>query len=316
MTSGWSRASLVVALAAGAAAAPAGERQRQPPVFGTDLEVVKITVTVQDAKGHPVSDLRAEDFIVHEEGRRQTVQVFARSAGDDAETDRPELLTLDLGLLMDTSESMVKELKLSQEAAVRFLEAVPRARDLLVLFFDHDIQVSRYNSENQQGLFERILSLKGGGNTALYDAIAVYLSRVQDGAGRKVLVVFSDGEDSISEVRLPEVMRMVRSSSVTVYPIAFGSSRGNAAAMAAKAFLMGLAEESGGRVFRPTGSRDLPEIYGKILEELSAQYVLGFVSDDPRRDGKFRKLKVEVKPRGLRVRHRPGYYVPSDAATR
>jgi Ca-activated chloride channel family protein len=309
---------VVAVLVAGASAVEvdAQDRQKQPPVFGADVDVVKLTVTVHDAKGRSVTDLRAEDFVIHENGRAQALQLFARAAAAEDEGGRQDLLALDLGMLMDTSESMLKVLKLSQEAAVRFLEAIPRARDLLVIFFDQDIQVSRYDSEHQQGLFDRILGLKGGGNTALYDAITVYLSRSTDGSGRKVLVLFTDGEDSISEVTLSDVMQLVRSSNVTIYPIAFGGARHTAAAMSAKGFLIGLAEASGGQVFSPTGSKDLPGIYQKILDELSSQYVLGFTSDDARRDGKFRKVKVEVKPHGLRVRHRPGYYAPSDAPAR
>jgi len=75
-------------------------------------------------------------------------------------------------------------MRLTQESAVRFLDSIPRARDLVAIFFDQDIRISRYTSENQQGLFERILEAKGRGNTALYDAISVYLSRVADSSGR------------------------------------------------------------------------------------------------------------------------------------
>ena len=82
----------------------------------------------------------------------------------------------------------------------------------ITIFFDHEIRLSRYDSENQQGLFDRIHAAKGGGDTALYDAIAVYLSRVEGASGRKVLVLFTDGEDSRSELTLPEVMRLLRSS--------------------------------------------------------------------------------------------------------
>ena len=137
-----------------------------------------------------------------------------------------EALALDLGLLLDTSSSMLKELKLSQEAASRFLEAIPRARELYTIFFDEDIRVSRYDSENQQGLFDRIHAAKGGGNTALYDAIAVYFSRVQDGTGRKVLVLFTDGEDTRSALDFTDVVKLVRSGRVTIYAIAFGMHGG------------------------------------------------------------------------------------------
>jgi Ca-activated chloride channel family protein len=208
---------------------------------------------------------------------------------------------------------MLKELKLSQQAAVHFLESIPRARDLVTIFFDDDIRLSRYTSENQQGLFERILEAKGSGNTALYDAISVYLSRVQDAEGRKVLVLFTDGEDTRSALGFGEAMDLVRGSGVVIYPIAFTNAfpQGSTRAVRARAILSQLAEVTGGEVFTPRSFRDLGGIYDKILDQLQAQYVLGFVSDDPKRDERFRKLKVEVTGKGRRVRHRAGYYTPS-----
>jgi len=275
------------------------------PVFPADLSAVNVTVAVRDERGRLVSDLSREDFVVREEGRPQEVQLFARAF----EPGQDETLALDLGLLLDTSESMLQELRLSQEAAVRFLDAIPRARELFTVFFSDDIHLSRYDSENQQGLIERILDAKGGGNTALYDAIAVYLSRVQGSPGRKVLVLFTDGEDSDSRLTMSEILDLVRSSSVTVYPIAFtqGFRAGTSRGFLPMAFLRRLAEMTGGQVFTPQTSKDLPVIYEKILDELKAQYVLGFASDRPG-DGKFRKLKVEVRGKGLQVRHRTGYY--------
>jgi Ca-activated chloride channel family protein len=272
--------------------------------------VVEVTLTVRDERGNLVSDLDASDFVVREDGRAQPLQVFAPAA---APAEREEL-ALNLGMLFDTSESMRKELRLSQESAIRFLDSIPRARDLVLIFFDQDIRISRYNSENQQGIFERILDTKSGGNTALFDAIAIYLSRVAETAGRKVLVVFTDGDDTTSRLRAEEVVRLVRSNAVTIYPVAFGGQHapGSVERMRARAFLNELAASSGGQIFQPSASKELAGIYQKILDELGSQYVLGYVSDNPARDGKLRRLTVEVKRPGLRVRHRPGYYAPKD----
>ena len=81
-------------------------------------------------------------------------------------------------------------------------------------------------------------------------------------------------------------------------------------AVRARAFLGALARSSGGKVFRPAAARELAEIYSEILDELGSQYVLGYVSDNPKQDGEYRKLKVEVSREGLKVRHRPGYDAP------
>jgi Ca-activated chloride channel family protein len=278
------------------------------PVFPVATDVVNITASVHDRDGNLVHGLAPEDFTVLEDGKPQKVVVFgqATDAGHEA------ALALDLGLLMDTSESMLKEMRLSQEAAIRFLENIPRARELLVIFFDQDLRISRYDSENQQGLFERILETKGRGTTALYDAIAVYLDRVQDSSGRKVLLLFTDGEDSTSAVSLSEVLQLVRASPVTIYAVAFGGTYGigNNRFLAARSFLNELAGITGGEVFVPTASKELAAVYDRILDQLANQYLLGYVSANPARDGKFRKVKVEAKDRRLRVRHRAGYYAP------
>jgi Ca-activated chloride channel family protein len=297
------------ALVAAASAALAADGRIPQPIFPAQLEEVHLTVTVHDAAGHLVSDLKPEDFVVLENGRPQKVQLFGRAV----EPGQEQALALDLGLLMDTSASMLQQLKLSQEAALRFLESIPRARDLVTIFFDDDIRLSRYNSENQQGLFERIAEAKGGGDTALYDAISVYLSRVQDSSGRKVLVLFTDGEDTRSALAFGECLQLIRSSGVTIYPIAFtaGLPPGSARALRSKSVLEQMAEVTGGSVFTPRSSKDLSGIYERILQELSSQYVLGYISDDPARDGKFRRLKVDVSGKGLRVRHRTGYFAPS-----
>ena len=296
------------ALAALAAGSARGSAQ-EGPTFASEVDQVYVTVVVKDNAGRLVSDLTAGDFQLFENGRPQRIMLFGRAT----EPGQDKVLALDLGLLMDTSTSMLKELKLSQQAAVHFLDSIPRARDLVTVFFDDDIRLSRYNSENQQGLFERIFEAKGGGNTALYDAISVYLSRVQDAQGRKVLVLFTDGEDSRSALGLGETLELVRASGVVIYPIAFTNAfpQGSSRAVRARAVLSQLAEATGGEVFSPRSFRDLSDIYDKILDQIRSQYVLGFVSDTPSQDGKFRKLKVEVAGKDRRVRHREGYYPPS-----
>ena len=294
-----------VALALAALAAVAAA---QTPTFPIALEEVHVAFSVRNARGNLVTNLTAADVEVKEDGRRQEVQLFARAIDEGQDTAAArEALALDLGLALDTSTSMLEELKLSQQAATRFLEAIPRARELYTIFFDEDIRVSRYDSENQQGLYDRIHASKGGGNTALYDAIAVYLSRVQDGSGRKVLVLFTDGDDTRSALGFGDLMKLVRSGRVTIYPIAFGMQGRGAGTLRPRAVLQELATTTGGEVFTPRSSRDLAAIYDRILEDLAAQYVIGYISDNPARDGKLRRIKVTTKVPGLVVRHRSGY---------
>ena len=290
---------------------PAQDEPR--PVFGSGLDLVNVTITVRNEQGRLVGNLKSEDFIVTEDGRPQTPVVFGSPEMLGGEVPlEDDNFAVNLGLLMDTSESMLKQLSLSQQAAARFLENIPRAKDLITVFFDQDIRISRYNSENQQGLYQRIMETKSSGYTALYDAITVYLSRVSDTRGRKVLVLLTDGEDTTSSTSISQLFEFVRASPVTIYPIAFSGSftMGSNRAMSSRGVLTQLAEISGGAVFSPGASRDLTAAYAAILEELKAQYVLGYVSDNLKADGKFRRLKVAVRDKALRVRHRQGYAVP------
>jgi Ca-activated chloride channel homolog len=278
------------------------------PVFGVQLDMIKAPVTVTDADGRLVKDLTPDDFVILEDGRTQKIELFARAF----EPGQDETLALDLGILFDTSESMRNVIKLSQEAVVRFLDAVPRAHELYMIFFDQDIRISRYESERQQGLFERILDAQSSGNTALYDAIGVYISRVFDQTGRKVLVLFTDGQDTTSGLTQSEAMRLLRASGVTVFPIGFVGDR----SPVFRALLDDMAKATGGRAYFPSQSKDLPVIYADILDVLENQYVLGYTSTNTARDGKFRKLKIEVKRSGLMIRHRAGYEAPRDPKPR
>lgn len=298
---------LILGLVRASAGQEATSPTPQAPVFSSTVQVVKLTATVFDQNGDLVTGLTREDFRLFDGGEPNPIQFFARAY----EPGQDEELALDLGLLMDTSESMIQNLKLQQHAASRFLSTVPRARDLLTIFFDQDIRVSRYDNEHQQGLLNRIHETKGGGNTALYDAVTVYLDRAMFAGGRQVMVVFSDGEDSISSMSATQVYDLVRSCNVTIFPIAMtgGTGATNRAARA-RVFLNQLAILSGGQVFHPGSARDLGKIYDTILAQIEAQYVIGFAPKADARLDKFRKLKLEVIRKGLEARHRKGYFPP------
>ena len=288
-------------------------RPKVPLTFATEARTVNLTITVRGVDGKLMKDLVAKDFTVYEDDKPQDIQFFARvfdpsRVGDNGE-GAPDPTAIDLGMLFDTSTSMAEVLKLSQNAATQFLEAIPRARALTTVFFDSDIRLSRFNSESQQGLFDRIQKAKSGGDTLLRDAIAVYLSRITDDPGRKIVVLFTDGEDSKSLISTTELKDLVRSSTVTIYPIVFsGKYSDSAGGLQAKALMRELAEISGGEVFTPRTFRDLQPIYDGLLDELAAQYVIGYVPKSDPTPGDHR-LRVEVDQPGVKTRHRRAYHV-------
>lgn len=298
-------------------------RPRAPLTFATEARTVNLTVTVQNENGKFLRNLTAQDFAVFEDEQVQDIAYFARvfdpsRAKDEGRDGAADPTAIDLGILFDTSESMADVLRLSQDAAVQFLETIPRARELTTVFFDSDIRLSRYNSEAQQGLFDRIQKIKApkASRTLLYDSMAMYLSRVGDEPGRKIMVLFTDGEDVQSQVNISELKDLFRSSTVTVYPILFkGAYMNVSSGLRSNALMRDIAEMTGGELFTPKTFKDLQPIYDGLLDELAAQYVIGYVPKNDPTPGDHR-LRVEVAVPDAKIRHRRGFRIappPSDA---
>lgn len=295
-----SAVSFVLGLAATAPAAA------QPvPVFSAETGLVNVAVTVEDGQGRPVEGLTARDFVVSEDGRRQQVEMCARMG----EPGNPST-SLDVALVVDTSDSMLATLRRSQDVTVRFLTHLPNAQDVIVVFFDQTQRVEKFDRENPEALFERVRTLPEGGNTALRDAIAYSLKALSSSNGRSALVLLTDGIDTVSRTEPAALDRAVQSTAVTIYPVAYPASvigDGPDPQEAVKD-LGRLAQVTGGRLFKLPNEAALPGVLDEIVADLRSQYVLGFTPDGSGAPGRMRKISVKVPGRGkVAVRHRVGY---------
>jgi Ca-activated chloride channel family protein len=273
--------------------------------YKTGVDVAAFTVTVVDRTGEAVPDLTAQDFEIREEGVQQTVSYFSTATGDAA-------VPLHIGLLFDTSESMERDMPLSRNAAIRFLNTFPAAADFTLVEFDDEVRAARFSQAQFPRLVERIRSRKARGRTSLYDALSVYLGSAFDQTGRKVLVVYTDGGDTSSSRTWDEALRILRASDVTVYPIGFLASRGSPRLMQ-QSQLMEIARLTGGRAVFPAAMKDLELMYASIADEIHAQYLIGYVPTNMVRDGKWRKVEIKVTrtdSKRLQLRTRPGYFAP------
>jgi Ca-activated chloride channel family protein len=293
-----------VSIAAGlAAAAPAAA---QPvAVFSAETGLVNVAVTVEDAQGRPVDGLLARDFVVKEDGRPQKIEMCARMG----ESGGPST-SLDVALVVDTSDSMLATLRRSQEETVRFLTSLPNAQDVIVVFFDQIQRLERFDRERPEALFERVRTLPEGGNTALRDAIAFSLRALSKSNGRSALVLLTDGIDTVSRTEPSALDQAVQSHAVTIYPVAYPASATGDGPDPERALkdLDRLADVTGGRLFKLPNEAALPRVFEEIVAELRAQYVLGFSPETSGAPGRLRKISVKVPGRGkLVVRHRVGY---------
>ncbi len=296
------RSLLVIVLALGGAAASAA----QQATFRAGVDLVHFGVVVTDKQGAPITGLKAEDFEVIEEGKKQSVKFFA--AGDRALAP-----PLHLGVLLDTSGSMENDIKDVRTALVKFLNNMADAVDVTLVDFDTEVRVARYGPNDIPRLIERIRMRKPDGWTALYDALGVYLSGAADQDGQKILVLYTDGADTRSSSTLRDTMNLLRASDVTVYAIGFLEHQSSSARIEQRMQLQRFAEETGGQALFPTSVKDVDKMYEKIREEISARYSLGYSSSDERTDGAWRDVDIRLKRpdlKGAKLRTRAGYFAP------
>lgn len=280
------------------------------PVFRSGVDLVHLGVTVVGKDGQPVSGLRAEDFVIQEEGREQGIAYFTRGLDNDLET-----MPLHLGVLFDTSGSMDRDAGFAKTAAIKFLRDLNFAVDMTLVSFDTEVRVSRFGQSDFPRLVERLRGQETGGMTALYDALGVYLDGAFAQDGRKVLLLYTDGGDTRSRMRLGELLDLVRASDVTVYAIGFQTQLRMADRMMERLRLEEIVGLTGGQCYFPDSLDELDEIYAQIRDELAARYSLGYVSTDPTTDGAWRRVTVTLagaRPEleGARIRARNGYFAP------
>jgi Ca-activated chloride channel family protein len=315
------RAILVLALvlethlSTGARGVPS-EVAAQEPTFRAGVDLVNFGVTVTDRRGNFLTDLKADDFELTENGEKQTLRLFARGdatlgllgAGDrDEGALRQEL---HVGLLFDTSGSMSEDLKLSRSAAIKFLNTLPEADDMTLVDFDTEVRVAKYGQKDFPRLVERIRRRKPDGWTALYDALGVYLDGAHDDKGRKILVLYTDGGDTRSNVTFSDVMTFVRASDVTVYAIGLLEHQPSSVKNEQRMRLQQITEATGGRAFFPYSMKEVDAAYEKILGQIRAQYSLGYISSNQKANGHWRKVDIKVKRPDVRIQARKGYFAP------
>jgi len=269
--------------------------------FTSSVRVVNVFVTVRDKQGELVHGLTREDFELREDGRKQSIRYFS------ADSD----LQLTLGLLFDVSGSQRSVLEQQKAAAQAFLERVLRPGDnAFFVAFDRDITLFGRN-EIDQLTAER----PGNRGTALFNTIVRASQHIQAEPGRKALIVLSDGIDTASAVKLSDAVTAAHRADTSVFPIRFYDrqvfafdvpSAATENLRAGKRALERIAKETGGGFYEISSARSLDENFSHIQDELRSQYSLGY-SPAAGRAG-YRKLRVQVKQRGLTTQARDGYF--------
>ena len=305
---------------------PAPKASPTPPVSEQDpdkitipVRRVRLPIPVVDKKGHFVTGLTKNDFLISEDKVVQQIETFSDDLG--------EVLPLYVAVLMDTSPSTAGKLTFEQESAMNFIQTVVRPRRDRVLFatFDHEILLKQDFTDKLDLLDRAVFGVKKLGNqTALYDAIWQFCDqKMRSVVGRRVVVVITDGEDTYSRADLRDAIDIAQRTETTIFAISTkaglsgsvpGVKMGEVKDKADNA-LVKLAEETGGMAFFTGDMLSLERSFTKINKELRAQYLLTYKPSNDRYDGTFRRIEVKLATEqgGMKVRTKLGYKAIVDA---
>ncbi len=312
---------------AGSRPADQTETAPQPPPEPPDTQaplqiqttVVNVFATVRDRHNGIVGDLTKDDFKVFEDGVEQKVAYFSKEVN----------MPISLAIMMDTSGSMYYILGAEKDAGSRFVKEVMHKKDeAIVMTFDTDVNLLADFTEDPVVLARAIhraeinvdatgiggtggtIPNRNGGGTNLFDAI--YLAahdELGSEAGRKAIVILSDCEDNGSKMSERDAIESVQRGDAVVHVILISDPRATEGYGGGVA--QSLAQETGGRVINVRNDRGLEQAFDVISEELRSQYVLGYTPTNDKRDGTFRKIKVEVSRPETKILARRGYYAAS-----
>jgi Ca-activated chloride channel family protein len=269
-----------------------------------DVKLVNVYVTVTNAQGGPVGGLNKENFTLQEDGRDQTISVF----------DKESAVPLSIALAIDTSLSTRHDLPLEQASAKRFARAIMRPVDALSVFgFNETVLQSTSYTSDLKRIDDGIDHIRLGAATALFDAVYLASRSLGRRQGRKVLVLITDGGDTVSKVDYKDALRAAQEAESTVYsiivvPIESSAGRETGGEHA----LIQLSEDTGGRYYYATSMAQLDDAFRQISDELRTQYLLAYYPSQRLSNSQFRRIQVNVSgpqdSASYHVRHRAGYY--------
>ena len=276
--------------------------------FKVNVKLVNVFATVTDAGGTPISSLKEEDFQVFEDGKAQKIAVFHRESE----------LPLSIVVAIDTSLSTRGDQKLELESARRFAHAILRPIDGLSLFQFSEVvdQVTPFTADLR--VIDRAINrIHSGAATALYDTLYLASDALLERRGRKVMVVITDGGDTVSKVNYQEAIREAQQAEVILYsiiivPIENSAGRDTGGEHA----LIQLSRDTGGKYFYASGMEQLDAAFRQISDELRTQYLIAYYPSARLSDSDFRRIEIKIdpstknysSPADLIVRHRTGYY--------
>ncbi len=278
---------------------------QQQPTFRSGTQVVSLFATVLDGQKRLVPNLIQDDFEILDNDKLQPIVFFDN-----------DVQPITVVVMLDTSGSMTGSISLLKSAAEQFLlRLLPKDKGRVGAFNDK-IQFSARFTGNRDELVSELKDLDYGNGTRLWDAVSASLDELQGIEGRRVILIFTDGDDTQSKARLGTVIERARADEVMVYSIGLESNYFNGQRQVKSkpdGGLKKIADETGGGYFELEKTADLAPTFTRVAQELHSQYVLGFAPT--LLDNKVHKLTVRMKQPGMTARARRSYLADPDKFT-
>lgn len=261
-----------------------------------EVNLVELNVSVLDESGRFAKGLRREDFTVLEDGAVQGLAAF----------EFAESLPMALGLVLDGSGSMDKSMPLVKQAATEFVTNLVGEKDkgFVIEFRERPTLLAAMTSKRAD-LIRAIGETRAGGATAFHDSVVLGLYQFRALAGKKALVVLTDGKDNHSSTDWPTLKRYARTAGVPIFVVGLDLGLFD---VGLKSRLKELAGDTGGETFFIGGARELPEVYRRIETEVRSQYFLSYLTESRKKEDEFRTVEVRLGKPGLRARTIRGYF--------
>src|SRR5690242_2611656 len=279
------------------------DQDQSSPIFRVNVKLVNVFATVVDQNGAPVGGLTKQDFTVYEDDKPQKIAVFNRESG----------LPLSIVLEVDTSLSTHKDLQLELQSARRFTHTILRPVDALALFQFSEIvdELTPFTADLRR-IDNAIDHVRPGAATAMYDAVYLGARALGRRQGRKVMVVITDGGDTVSTTDYSQALRAALQAEAIVYsiivvPIEASAGRDTGGEHA----LIQISADTGGKYFYATSVPQLDNAFRQISDELRTQYLLAYYPSQRYSDSEYRRIEVQLtggSGPALKARHRTGYY--------
>lgn len=278
------------------------EVEGQEPIFRSSTRIVPVVTTVLDAQGRLVPGLEQDEFTILDNGKPQEITFFQN-----------DVQPFTVVVMLDYSASMTANLDRLQAAAEQFvLRMLPEDKGQVGSFSDK-IQFSGTFTNDRDDLVFALKDLQFGNPTRLYDATYESIDMLKGVEGRKVVLVFTDGDDTASRRGMGDVLERAKDDEAMIYAIGLESEYFNGQRMVRTRpdrGLRRLADETGGGYFELKKTDDLAPTFTRVAQELHSQYTLGF--SPASLDGKEHKLVVRMKQPGMTARARRTYVASSD----